>query len=84
MKKSMIAFLLIGAMSANSVTVFAQEATEEYVASEDTLGFLTVLQIPEKKDAIELTLEEATQKALSRSTALKTSNMDLNISAEKR
>ncbi len=83
MKKSMIAFLLIGAMSANSVTVFAQEATEEYVASEDTLGFLTVLQIPEKKDAIELTLEEATQKALSRSTALKTSNMDLNISAEK-
>ena len=79
----MIAFLLIGAMAANSVTVFAQEATEEYVASEDTLGFLTVLQIPEKKDAIELTLQEATQKALSRSTALKTSNMDLNISAEK-
>ena len=83
MKKSMIAFLLIVAMAANSVTVFAQEATEEYVASEDTLGFLTVLQIPEKKDAIELTLQEATQKALSRSTALKTSNMDLNISAEK-
>ena len=83
MKKSIIAFLLIGAMAANSVTVFAQEATEEYVASEDTLGFLTVLQIPEKKDAIELTLQEATQKALSRSTALKTSNMDLNISAEK-
>ena len=83
MKKSMIAFLLIGAMAANSVTVFAQEATEEYVASEDTLGFLTVLQIPEKKDAIELTLQEATQKALSHSTALKTSNMDLNISAEK-
>ena len=49
MKKSIIAFLLIGAMAANSVTVFAQEATEEYVASEDTLGFLTVLQIPEKK-----------------------------------
>ena len=38
---------------------------------------------PQKQNAIELTLEEATQKALTRSTTLKNNNMDLNISEQK-
>lgn len=90
MKKSIAAFLLIAAVTANSADVFAEDLTEQSIASEDivqeadtALDFLTILQIPKKENAIKLTLEEATQKALSRSTALKTSNMDLKISAEK-
>ena len=74
MKKRCIVLLL--AMLANSITVFgAESANYNY--------FLTELQIPVKTDAVVLTLEEATQKALTHSTTLKNSNMDLSISEQK-
>ena len=78
MNKRHIAVLLLFSMMLNYNTVFAEQ--KEYY---DTDSFLTVLQIPEKENAIVLTLEEATQKALARSTTLKNSNMDLNISEQK-
>ena len=69
MKKRGIVLLL--AMLANSITVFGQSIS------------LTELEIPVKTDAVVLTLEEATQKALAHSTTLKNSNMDLQISEQK-
>ena len=66
---------LLFALAINTTTAFAQQT--------NTLDFITVLEIPQKQNAIELTLEEATQKALTRSTTLKNSNMDLNISEQK-
>lgn len=78
MNKRHIAVLLLFSMMLNYNTVFAEQ--KEYY---DTDSFLTVLQIPEKENAIVLTLEEATQRALARSTTLKNSNMDLNISEQK-
>lgn len=69
MNKKYIALLL--AILTNSVTVFGQSIS------------LTELQIPVKTDAVVLTLEEATQKALTHSTTLKSSNMDLKISEQK-
>ena len=54
MNKKYIALLL--AILTNSVTVFGQSIS------------LTELQIPVKTDAVVLTLEEATQKALTHST----------------
>lgn len=64
------------AMVINCVPVFAEQ--QQY-----DLDFLTVLEIPFKENAVELTLEEATQRALTRSTTIKNNNMDLNISAQK-
>lgn len=75
MNKKCIAITLLFALTINTATVFAQQT--------NTLDFITVLEIPQKQNAIELTLEEATQKALTRSTTLKNSNMDLNISEQK-
>ncbi len=67
--------MLVMAVTINTATVFAQQT--------HTLDFITVLETPQKQNAIELTLEEATQKALTRSTTLKNNNMDLNISEQK-
>jgi len=75
MNKKCIAMTLLFALAINTTTAFAQQT--------NTLDFITVLEIPQKQNAIELTLEEATQKALTRSTTLKNSNMDLNISEQK-
>lgn len=75
MNKRCIVMMLVMAVTINTATVFAQQT--------HTLDFITVLETPQKQNAIELTLEEATQKALTRSTTLKNNNMDLNISEQK-
>lgn len=75
MNKKCVAITLLFALTWNVTTAFAQQT--------NTLDFITVLEIPQKQNATILTLEEATQKALTRSTTLKSSNMDLNISEQK-
>lgn len=72
--KYLAAFLMASVVCIHSmiVDVFAFESFSP-----------TMIEIPQKVDAQELSLEEATQRALSRSTTLKNSNMDLNISEQK-
>lgn len=69
------AMIIAFAMIMPCTTVFGQQQYD--------LDFLTVLEIPLKQNSVTLTLEEATQRALNRSTTLKNSNMDLNISSQK-
>lgn len=76
--KQIVAFIAVITVTTGVQTAYGSEITEE-----TSLAFLSEFTIPQKEDATLLTLEEAIEKAVKNSTALKTANLNLELSEKK-